>query len=407
MLDKGTWWIFAAIMPLIYWNIPVRARPILLAAASFGVLLWFSPIHILLMLGISLIVFSSFSLPVPAAASVSGGAIITAIRMLGRINVRAPVLVILCYLMWFKYIAPLENWMGGHDPAGKVLIPLGISYFSFKLLHYALERGRGLLPEHNWRDFLSWVFLLPTFPSGPIERFEHFLENRENRFRFDFVIEGVSRIAQGLIKKFTILPVLENYSVRLTGGDWIAFANGTAGEQGVWALWLYLILELLISYLDFSAYTDIAIGVSRLFGLKIMENFNYPLLASSLVDFWRRYHMSLTNWCRSYVYMPSLGYTRNPYAAVTLTFVIVGLWHAGSLNWLVWGLWHGLGQAVVLRWARFAQIRRIVFFKSGYGRLIGWSLTMVYVSLGCAFEAVPVNGSVVDSFRLIARAVGF
>ncbi|HEX7751727.1 MAG TPA: MBOAT family O-acyltransferase [Novosphingobium sp.] len=407
MIDHGAWWLFAAILPLVYWNIPAAGRPVLLAVASFAVLFALSPLHLSLMLGIGLLVYASFALPAFDPAPSRGGLGGAALKAIGTNRVRAPVLVILCYLLWFKYVLPLEHMLAPRAGVARYVIPLGISYFSFKLLHYAIERGHKLLPAHSLKDFLSWLFLLPTFTSGPIERFEHFVEHREDRFRVDFVVEGGSRIALGLIKKFTILPFFERHSAILTGGDWIAFAQGSAGEPSTWAAWAYLGLELLISYLDFSAYTDIAIGASRLFGLRIMENFNYPLLATNLVEFWRRYHMSLTNWCRSYVYMPTLGYTRNPYAAVTATFVIVGVWHAGSLNWVIWGLWHGLGQAVVLRWMRFAQKRRITFFKSGHGRLLGWAITMIYVSLGCAFEATPADGGVMDSFRLILRAFGF
>jgi alginate O-acetyltransferase complex protein AlgI len=369
------------------------------------VLVVLAPLHLCVMLGLSVLVYASFALPVVDPRAAGGGAATWVLKAIGTNRVRAPVLVVLGYLLWFKYVLPIEHMFAPQGSVAKIAIPLGISYFSFKLLHYAIERGHNLLPEHNWRDYLSWLFLMPTFTSGPIERFEHFIEHREDRFRFDFVVEGGSRIAQGLIKKFAVLPVLEKFLVDTMGGDWIALAHG-AGGHGVGTVWTYLFIELLISYLDFSAYTDIAIGASRLFGLRIMENFNYPLLASSLVDFWRRYHMSLTIWCRSYVYMPTLGFTRNPYAAVIATFVIVGVWHAGTLNWLVWGLWHGVGQAVVLRWQRFAQKRRIAFFKSTHGRMIGWGLTIVYVSLGCAFEAAPGEGGIMDSFRLILRAFG-
>src|SRR5205085_6601538 len=122
--------------------------------------------------------------------------------------------------------------------------------------------------------------------------------------------------------------------------------------------WAFFALSFAFLYLEFSAYTDFAIGSARLFGLSILENFNFPWLATSLADFWRRWHMSLTNWCRSYVYMPMLGATRNPYTASYASFAAMGLWHGSSWHWLAWGLTHASGLAVYARWTQIRQRRR-------------------------------------------------
>jgi alginate O-acetyltransferase complex protein AlgI len=171
-------------------------------------------------------------------------------------------------------------------------------------------------------------------------------------------------------------------------------------------IWAFLALTLLYVYLDFSAYTDIAIGSSRLFGLRIMENFNLPFLATSLQGFWQRWHMTLANWCRTYIYMPMIGLTRNPYAAVIATFVVMGLWHAASPHWVAWGLWHGLGMAGILVWQRFATRRKIRFFKTRAGAVTGWAMTMAYVTLGGAFTLLHGREPVFQSVRLIAAAFG-
>ena len=116
--------------------------------------------------------------------------------------------------------------------------------------------------------------------------------------------------------------------------------------------------------------------------------------------------MSLTAWCRAYVYMPVLGMTRNPHVAVIATFLLVGLWHAGSIHWAIWGLWHGGGLALSTQWQRYAQRRKIIFFKTRPGQILGWAMTMMFVSLGDVWVAFYGIGTFSDSFALLGRAFG-
>ncbi len=315
-------------------------------------------------------------------------------------------LMVLCYLIWFKYApAIFTSRYGAGDPRAYV-VPLGISYYSFKLMHYALERGRAALPEHSFLDFMSWLFLFPTFTAGPIERLDHYLAKRSQTFAISDVVEGLTRIVQGLIKKLVLVEKLNAAALGFTGPDLVAYVNGSAEPASALAVWSYLALTTLSTYLEFSAYSDMAIGAMLLFGIRIGENFDYPLLATNILDFWRRWHMSLTNWCRAYVYMPLIGITRNPYMSVVLTFVLVGLWHAANLHWLAWGLWHGLGQAGCVLWGRFAQKAKIRFFRTAAGRVVGWALTMGYVFLGGSLVAFSGVSGLGDSFRLMALAFG-
>ena len=404
MIDTPAWWLFIAVLPLIYWLLPSRIRPVLLAVVSLVVLFALSPVDMVVMLGIGVFVYAVFAYAeAPALQAI--GRRFSRLPLAGR--ALGPVTLVLLYLFWFKYLVPITTALGVNSRIAVIVIPLGISYFSFKIINYALEKSRSMLPPHGLQDYLSWLFLMPTFTAGPIEPFEHYLAGRETKFQVSFIVEGGTRIVQGLVKKF----VLGDSVVRLSdtllgvdaGRDIIDLAHGGSGPATVWA---FLLLSVVAAYLDFSGYSDIAIGASRLFGLKIIENFNYPFLATNLGDFWRRWHMSLVNWCRAYVFMPLVGITRNPFIAIVATFFVIGLWHAGSLLWISWGLWHGIGQVVMQKWVRFAQRRKIKFFRTSVGTATGWTMTMGYVALGDAFVVMYRQGGYLEAWRLIGRAFG-
>ena len=401
MIDKTSWWLFVGLLPIVFWLLPMRIRPALLAAASIALLVALSPLDMLIMLVIGCFVYACFAFPDTVAIR-AVTAVFARLALAGRAT--GPVAMALFYLFWFKYLLPISTAMGFSPRAAMIAVPLGISYFTFKLINYALENSRGLLPAHGFADFLSWLFLVPTFSAGPIEPFDHYLANREVRFQSIFIVEGGTRIVKGLVKKFVLGDAVIWACNALAGKDLVAFAHSDATSAG--ATWAFLLLSVLSGYLDFSGYSDIAIGASRLFGLRIIENFNYPFLATNLGEFWRRWHMSLVNWCRGYIYMPLVGLTRNPYVTVTVTFTLIGLWHAGSLLWITWGLWHGLGQVGMQKWVRFAQRRKIKFFRTSAGTAVGWSMTMGYVALGDAFVVMYHEGAYLDAWRILGRAFG-
>ncbi len=393
MVTQAGWWLFVVLGPILYWWLPPRARAGALAVASIGFLGWYEPASVTVMVTLSLLAFGAHQFP-----DCFGG-------LAGRVaRSPVPILVVLSYLFWSKYVPAFALAMGGQGSLFDFAAPLGVSYFAFKLLHYVIERRRGNFKPHTFTDFLSFMFWMPIFTAGPIERFEHYIANRDERFHLDQVVEGGTRIAIGLVKKFVGGVVVAQAIEEVTGGDVMTLLGHLDSVQPH-VVWAYLFLSLLAIYLDFSAYTDIAIGASRLFGLRIMENFNFPFIATSLRDYWLRWHMTLALWCRSYIYMSLIGLTRNPYWAVIATFTVMGAWHSGwPPHWIMWGVWHGVGSVVVLMWSRFAQKRKIKLFKSRAGAVAGWAMTMGYVALGGAFTALHHRAPLTESFRLIGRA---
>ncbi len=387
MITDWLFWAFLALAVPIFWLLPPRHRLGFLAAVSFLYLLRLEPRGTLAL----------------AAWTI---AFYRLVPRLVRSNARrallpAFVLAPLAYLAYFKYLPALIEAVSPEPVLARVAVPLGISYFTFKLIHYAIEVSRGNLKGHDFTEFACYIFLVPIFSAGPIERFDHFLANREPEWRLQSTAEGLTRIVHGLVKKFVIANLL---LLPLYGGvpDGAVLLE-RLGELPAWKVWGFCVLSFLYLYLDFSAYSDIAIGASRLFGLRIMENFHWPILAQNISIFWRRWHMTLAGWCQNYVYMPTIGLTRNPYLATYVTFAVIGIWHSASLGWLAWGLYHATGISVYGFWSRERRRRKWRGLDRPALRWAGVPLTIAFVSGGSALTAVDGHGGPWDMLRVLAK----
>jgi alginate O-acetyltransferase complex protein AlgI len=402
MIQSGAFWLILAVAVPTYWALAPRLRLAFLAIVSAAYLAVLAPFSAASFLFWTIVFF--FAAPLAAleqkvcienneaeeviSAEANGGAG-TAIRkrvahartIVTRTHPRVlPVLIlsILVYLLAFKYLPEILQHLGGAGSAAMV-VPLGISYFTFKIVHYAIEVARKNVPDHSLWEFLCYLFLFPTISAGPIERFDHFLASRESRWHRSLLIEGAYRIGHGLIKKFIFADML------LLGFYQRALSPTLLGPMHAahtFELWGLGIASYLFLYLDFAGYCDIAIGVSLLFGLRIMENFDWPILAPSIGAFWKRWHMTLAGWCQSYVYMPVLGWTRSGYLALYATFVAIGLWHAVAMNWLVWGLYHATGITVYQAWLRLKRRRRWTAVDRLPWKYLAVPLTFLFVSAG-------------------------
>jgi alginate O-acetyltransferase complex protein AlgI len=231
---------------------------------------------------------------------------------------------------------------------------------------------------------MAFILFFPTMVAGPIKRYQDFLPKLRD-ISLDWVLDwqrGITRILAGLVKKFAVADVLTAYTNHLNVGD-IARAN-----RGVLPLWI-LAYGIKI-YADFSAYSDIAIGSARLFGIKVPENFDWPYLQTNISDFWRHWHISLSTWLVDYVFIP-LGGSRvkveRIYANLLVTMLVSGILHGAGVNFIVWGLLHGIMLAVHRWWRRVrgdAEPTRV-------GRLASGLLTFVCVNLAWAFFCMDVK----------------
>lgn len=269
---------------------------------------------------------------------------------------------------------------------------LGFSYIAFRLIHVLRDRQLRRLPELSLAEFGTYVVFFPTLAAGPIDRAERFAQDLRKDFALtqeETLLSG-QRIAIGLFKKFVIADAL----ALITLNDALATQVRTTG----W-MWIIVYAYAFQIYFDFSGYTDIAIGIGRLAGIKLPENFTGPYTKPNLTQFWNSWHMTLTQWIRSYFFNPLNRWLRN-YRSIPAwmmiligqlaTMLIIGLWHGVTLNFIFWGLWHGLGLFLQNRWSDFAKTRSNANnLRLQHALKIGGVvLTFHFVALGWVFFAL-------------------
>ena len=293
------------------------------------------------------------------------------------------------FLAVFKYRNFLTSlvWpIPAHNPFywQNAFLPLGISFFTFEFLHYAVDRYKDRTEEGTVGEYMAFILFFPTMVAGPIKRYQDFLPKLRN-ISLDWVVDwqrGLTRILAGLVKKFAVADVLTAYTNHLNIAD-IAQAN-----RSVLPLWIFAYGIKI--YADFSAYSDIAIGSARIFGIKVPENFDWPYLQSNISDFWRHWHISLSTWLVDYVFIP-LGGSRvrvpRIYANLLVTMLVSGIWHGAGVNFIVWGLLHGIMLAVH-RWWRGVRGDAV---PTPAGRIAAGVLTFVCVNLAWAFFCMDVK----------------
>jgi alginate O-acetyltransferase complex protein AlgI len=290
---------------------------------------------------------------------------------------------IIALLYYFKARAAVFDVGAGAGASAAVLIPLGLSYLSFELLHVVIERRRGKIPDLALIDLLAFVFFAPARVAGPIKRYADFTAAvREAIPSAENVYAGTLRVLVGLAKKLFVADVLaltvaERPEVRSAGHAWIV-----------------LLAFTFQIYFDFSAYTDVAVGFSRMLGIAVPENFNRPYLAPNIREFWNRWHMTLSAWVRDYVFLPagrSLFRTRlraapTAIAAISylVTFLIVGAWHGLTAAFLAWGLYHGVLLAAyhVIRAKTPVRVAAHPLYRSRFVSGCGVAITFLLVAIG-------------------------
>ena len=297
----------------------------------------------------------------------------------------------------------------GHP--SRYIFLIGISYSSFKMMHFIIESYKQKIERMTLLNFLNFIFFFPAFISGPINRYNHFCKQLEvsgEKGLGKDLSSGTERIIHGLFKKIVLCTVLYPYTF-MSMQTSITELNASQIIIGLYAYALYF-------YFDFGGYSDIAIGSARIMGIQLPENFNYPFLKRNIQQLWASWHMSLTTWLTDYIYWPLVRKLRKrelfrkrflllSNMSIFITFVICGMWHGEGANYVIWGGYHGLGLATLNVYQR--QKRKISnkafrkYLSSRYSEWTGIALTFHFFVLGLIFFAFDVEQLRALFFKLL------
>ena len=285
---------------------------------------------------------------------------------------------------------------------------VGYSYIGFRIMHALIESKKRMGLDVSLRSYLGFLFYFPAFLAGPIDRIDHFQEEllSDKKPLTEDLLNAGELIAIGLFQKFiladslAIISINETLSATITSKYW---------------MWVVVIVYAFRIYFDFNGYTNIALGVSRIMGIQLPENFNKPLLSPTLTIFWNSWHITLTQWFRAYYFNPMTRFLRTKFRSLnsqfimgfmqTTTMVLIGLWHGVSYNFIAWGVWNGIGLFLQ------NKITGFITRKTGSGKLL-WQistiyktfsiiLTFLYISLGWVWFALPTLDASMRVFSIL------
>ncbi len=334
LFNSFSYLLFLPIVVALFWLCPQRFRPLLLLIASYVFYMTWKPIYGLLILGLTVMNFA-FGFFLNKSTKYR--------KLLLGLAVASNLLVLAYYKYAYFAIEVANDIL---KPMGKslpdltmqILLPLGISFFVFEFIHYVTDVYKGSQPVKSFVNFALFASFFPTQIAGPIKRYQDFIPQLSAKLKFDWanVDEGINLIVFGLFKKVIFADNLSAV---------VQSAFQTPQLLSSVDAWMAVYAFAFQIYFDFSGYTDIARGSAQLFGYKVPLNFNLPYLASSIADFWHRWHISLSTWLRDYLFIP-LGGSRCSkifnYRNLFITMVLGGLWHGAAMHFVAWGAYQGI-----------------------------------------------------------------
>lgn len=284
-------------------------------------------------------------------------------------------LFVVLTLSYYKYITFILELFQSGAGISSIVIPLGLSFIMFEAISYIVDIYKGDTESGGLIDVFLFFTFFPKIASGPIVLWKDFSSQIYNRkVSVDSFFSGMNRVMIGFAKKSIIADSLGTVVQSINENTQLGIDSPTA--------FLGALCYFLQIYYDFSGYSDIAIGISRIFGFDLKENFNYPYTSTSIGEFWRRWHISLGSWFREYIYIPLGGNRRHVYINLFVVFLITGIWHGSTFNFVIWGVAHGL--LIMIERA----FREKIWYKK-IPALFKWMFTMVFVYLTWIIFMIP------------------
>ena len=368
--------IFLPVMIIGYYVLPKKCRNVFLLLGSLFFYAWGEPKYIFLML-----------------ASIVGnylfGILIHSFEKNEKITLKKTTLGLtvafnIGLLIYFKYFVLLmttaKDLFNENIVVPEIALPIGISFFTFQGMSYVIDvyrqdyklkddGTRYDLVQKNPINLALYISMFPQLIAGPIVRYGDIKDYlKERTTTTDKFVSGIERFIIGLSKKVILANSLGEVADKIFSSDY--------DYLGASVSWIGIVFFTIQIYFDFSGYSDMAIGLGRMFGFEFMENFNYPYIAKSISEHWRRWHISLSTWFKDYVYIPLGGNRRgNVYVNLFIVFLTTGIWHGAAWGYLIWGIWHGI----------FTLLER--FLKNKFPnvkvpKIIGWAYTMLVIFIG-------------------------
>lgn len=320
--------IFLPVVVIVYYLLPKKIHNNFLLLASIVFYAFGEPKYLPIMFFVILINYL-------------GALLISASERYAKFWLIVTVILNLSVLFYFKYfnflIENINLIFKSQVPILNIALPLGISFYTFQALSYSIDVYRKLvIPQKNFYKLALYISLFPQLIAGPIIKYHDIVNQIDNREEtFEQFYYGLRRFIVGLAKKVLIANTLGAVAENIF--------SAPISEVGTILLWIVAILWALQVYYDFSAYSDMALGLGAMFGFKFKENFNYPYVSRTISEYWRRWHISLGTWCKDYIYIPMGGSrvsTLRIYFNLFFLFFIIGLWHGATWNFVFFGLWH-------------------------------------------------------------------
>ena len=320
---------FLPVVLILYFIAPQKLKNIVLLISSLVFYGWGEPKYVVLMVA-SIIIGYVSGLLIEAKNNKRDKKIILFIS----------VFINLGFLAYFKYadffIENFNSVTGLGIPLLRIALPIGISFYTFQILSYSIDVYRGIPAQKNPINLAAYITMFPQLIAGPIVRYTDISnELVERKHTFEGFSVGMRRFILGLSKKVLVANILGELCDTFRASD----------DKAVLYYWLYAVAFALHVYFDFSGYSDMAIGLGKIFGFKFCENFNYPFIAKSATEFWRRWHMSLGTWFRDYVYIP-MGGNRVSRARwffnIFTVWMLTGFWHGAAWTFIIWGLYFAI-----------------------------------------------------------------
>ena len=367
---------FLPVLIIIYFIMPKKIKNIILFLASMIFYFYGEPKYILLMILEILIAYI-------------GGILIKKYKnkkMLFEI-----IIIHIIFLCFFKYtdfiIGNINNIFNANFKLLNLALPIGISFYTFQIISYIIDVYNGKVKvQKNIIKLATYVSLFPQLVAGPIVRYQTVEKELDNRTHsFNNFAYGIRRFSIGLAKKVLIANAL---------GELCSKASATSEETVVF-FWIFGISYMLQLYFDFSAYSDMAIGLGRIFGFHFPENFNYPYISKSITEFWRRWHISLSTWFKDYIYIPLGGNREGKYKQIRnilIVWLLTGIWHGANWTFLIWGLLFGVILIIEKLWLNKLMEKLPSFIRRIYVLFIVMILFIIFNSDNMSVALTNIKG---------------